>query len=599
MAFYSRVPCNPLGFQESGKCQYLQAMIIKKTVISRVLIASALVAMVFLPLLSCASARSPEIPAVFLPGEWKGSTYATTSFGTLEGRYDQENTISWVGIPYAAPPVGDLRWQAPVPPSKWEGVRKAMRFGPKSVQRSILTGAAIGSEDSLYLNVWRPATRMTGLPVFVWIHGGGNTFGASNSSSEYFGHALASRSDFVYVSVNYRLDIFGWFAHPALHNGDPENDSGNFGTLDLIAALEWVRDNIEAFGGDPGNVTIAGESAGAFNVLTLLMAPGAKGLFHRAVAQSGYTRASNKGAGEFAQDVVRKLAISQRKAKNEEEAKVFLASMSPDETAKWLRKASPAELLRLTRASSSSSLNLPYPIFDGTVLPAEGFKALGNPRQSADVPLIIGTNKEETKLFLMFRGQNFRDPVYQKVAEATSAVWKAEGADELADAVSARAENENVYLYRFDWGAQDPNGGSVLGKGLGAWLGAAHGIEISFFLQTDEVYGNMLPLRIFTNANRKGRVDLQAKMGDYLANFVRCGNPNGMNYAAEDDQVYWKSWDASLALPSFIVFDADLGKASIRIEQGRTLKSDILKNFDADSSKLMKDKLQEVMLMLD
>jgi len=550
-------------------------------------------------LASCATPPLPIAPSKFSPEPWGGNSIVGTSYGRLEGKSEDASTFAWLGIPYAMPPVGDLRWQAPRPPEPWQGLREARRYGAKSMQRSSLTGVPLGSEDSLFLNIWRPATGERDLPVYIWIHGGGNTSGASNAAPEYRGNALASKANLVFVSVNYRLDVFGWFAHPALKTGDPETDSGNFGTLDLIAALRWVRENISAFGGNPGNVTIAGESAGALNVLTLLIAPKAKGLFHKAIVESGYTQRAKFEPGDFAQNLARKLIIQQGKANSEKKADETLASMSKPELAKWLRSASPGELLRLSKPAKKNILSLPYPIFDGTVLPADGFAALADPERRAKVPLMIGTNRDETKLFLMFSRQNTGGPLYQKLARVTSDVWKAEGADAIADAFDALSADRQVFLYRFDWGSLDENGKSVMGGRTGEKLGAAHGVEISFFLQTDSVFGNILPLRILTKANEKGRLDLQAKMGRYLSNFVRTGDPNGPGGGATADLPLWTAWDANLASPPFIVFNAGLNEANIRTEHGRLIKASILKDFETESSAATQAKLKDFSQLLE
>jgi len=214
-----------------------------------------------------------------------------TRQGALSGLTD-ENVHLWCGIPYAAPPVGNWRWRSPRPPERWEGLRLATAFSPSSWQNSEYCQALGGgdpgrfSEDCLYLNVWSPVERPAPLPVMVWLHGGGFTIGAGGLLP-YNGKALATRG-VVVVTINYRLGHLGFFAHPALE-GEEDRVVHNFALLDQIAALEWVRDNIAAFGGDPDNVTLFGESAGARSVLSLLASPLAKGLFHKAIVQSGYT----------------------------------------------------------------------------------------------------------------------------------------------------------------------------------------------------------------------------------------------------------------------------------------------------------------------
>ena len=210
-----------------------------------------------------------------------------TRFGRVQGFADDEGTLVWKSIPYAAPPVGELRWRAPRDPAPRPGIRVSRSFGSGCTQFNPLVGGIRGSEDCLTLNIWRPASPETGLPVYLWIHGGGNTIGSSVMVNEYRGNRVARASQVVFVSINYRLGPFGWFTLPALREGvSPEDDSGNYGTLDIIHALRWIRDNIAAFGGDPATVAVTGESAGASNVLSLMVSPLAEGLFHRAVSQS-------------------------------------------------------------------------------------------------------------------------------------------------------------------------------------------------------------------------------------------------------------------------------------------------------------------------
>ena len=204
-----------------------------------------------------------------------------TRYGIVAGA-DVDGLQVFKGIPYAAPPVGKLRWASPAAPADWAGVRQATEFGASCIQPALRLQPQ--SEDCLYLNVWsQPGARNA--PVMVWIHGGGYLTG-SGSIPLYDGSAL-TRLGAVVVTINYRLGVFGFLAHPALSRESKEHVSGNYGLLDQIAALKWVRDNIAAFGGDPRNVTIFGESAGAGSVSCLLFSPPAKGLFHRAIAESG------------------------------------------------------------------------------------------------------------------------------------------------------------------------------------------------------------------------------------------------------------------------------------------------------------------------
>jgi para-nitrobenzyl esterase len=299
-----------------------------------------------------------------------------------------------------------------------------------------------------------------------------------------------------------------------------------------------VRDNIASFGGDPGNVTIAGESAGAFNVLTLLLAPAARGLFHRAVVESGYrTDSTPAKMAAFAEKIAAKIPGS-------------------------LADASAGSILTLAPSGLVGMLDLPYPNWDGSVLPAEGFAAFSDPAKVADVPLVIGTNKEEIKLFQWLGGKNWRDPSYQKGAELASARWKADGADSIADAILRGDPRRKVYVYRFDWGAPDATGKSVQGGNAGAKLGAAHAMEVSFFLQNESLYSNPFLPPVFTKENEEGRKELQAVMGSYLAAFVAEGDPNADIGLADMPK-------AASPEPPFMVFDAGLKEPRLRLERGR------------------------------
>lgn len=530
-------------------------------------------------------------------GSWNNSLTVATHYGLISGKTDQKNTYAWLGIPYAAPPVGDLRWKAPQDPAPWHGVRSATKFGPKAVQAAALLGWTQGSEDSLYLNVWRPATEQSNLPVYVWIHGGGNSSGSADASPSYQGFNLASNANTVFVSINYRLGLFGWFNHPALKTGtDADTDSGNFGTLDIIKALRWVHENISSFGGNPDMVTVGGESAGAFNILTLLMAPSARGLFQRAVVESGYrTNTTPERAEAFANDIIKRLLVKEHKAENETEAEKLLISMPEKELAVWLKSLSSKKLMSVIKAGNSGMLPFPYPVFDGHVLPAEGFAALEDRSKISVVPLIIGTNKEETKIFQWLGGQKSSDPLYQPLAELTSARWKADGADSIADALTSAVPEYPVYVYRFDWGAPDSTGKSVMPGKLGALFGAFHSLEIPFFLGSDTVLGKSVPIKFFTKENEAGRVALQLQMGQYLANLIHTGNPNQPGSLAQNSNVNnlpaWERWNATDQSPGFMIFDASLSQVQTRLEYGRTTRELVRQRLETEFQEPLKTRL--------
>jgi len=302
--------------------------------------------------------------------------------GRVEGALDG-SIRTFKGIPYALPPVGPRRWQPPSPLPRWKGVRPAREFGPACVQPQVGPASVYSrdpmpvSEDCLSLNIWTPANAK-GAPVLFWIHGGA-LVGGSSREPLYDGRRLAERG-VVVVSINYRLGVLGWLAHPQLSAESPRHVSGNYGLLDQIAALSWVRRNIRAFGGDPANVTVAGESAGALSVLYLMSSPSARGLFARAIAQSGYMismpelkRAvhgapSGEGAGE----------------------RLAAALHAPDLAA---MRAMDAETLTGKAAGLGFG---PWGIVDGQVLPEQMVSAFGHGRQ-ARVPVLAGFNQGEIR----------------------------------------------------------------------------------------------------------------------------------------------------------------------------------------------------------
>jgi para-nitrobenzyl esterase len=218
-----------------------------------------------------------------------------TGYGKLMGYQESNGSWVWKGVPFATPPLGELRWKAPEDPEHWAGVRDATEPCSECTQRLtsrtwITSDPIVGSEDCLFVNIYRPDTDDENLPVYVWLHGGSNVFG---SAENYDGAALAQRENIVVVVVQYRLGPFGWLSHPAFRDDENELDaSGNFGILDQIQALKWVKENIRAFGGNPLRVTVGGESAGALDTLALLISPKASGLFRAAVVESGGTPAA-------------------------------------------------------------------------------------------------------------------------------------------------------------------------------------------------------------------------------------------------------------------------------------------------------------------
>jgi para-nitrobenzyl esterase len=502
-------------------------------------------------LVSCAG--GPKTGTLQEPGRWTGSPIVTTRYGAVRGSEDEAGTWVWKAIPYARPPVGELRWRGPQEPVPWAGVRSQGSFNGGCTQFSpVLAGTIHGSEDCLYLNVWRPRTAETGLPVYVFIHGGGNSMGAAMMVPDYSGHEIASRSRMVFVSMNYRLGPFGWFTHPALREGaSPDDASGNFGTLDIIQALKWIQANIQAFGGDPHDVIVTGESAGGFNVLSLLISPPARGLFQRAMSQSGaaITRGMDE-ADAMSEKVLEKLLMAGGRARTAADAEALAAAMPPARIREFLRSRNDRAVMRCYDRWSLAMIENPSILRDGTVIPAEGFGVLST-GDYEKVPLVIGSNKEELKLFLLLAHTiPWRSPLYAAAARAGSDRWKAAGVDEVARLLSSHPDQPPVFAYRFDWGAPDEHGTGPLPGTWGARLGAFHSLEIPFFLGTDTLEGALQAI-LFTHRNEPGRKALSTAMMDYVGQFVRAGDPNRPGSGLPS----WTPWTNATGADKCMIFD--------------------------------------------
>jgi len=482
-----------------------------------------------------------------------------TAFGPVKGFEDTADTWVWKAIPFAKPPVGPLRWKAPQDPDPWEAVREYQVFSQPCAQS--LADKIMGGEDCLYLNVWRPRTTDQDLPVYFWIHGGGNSLGMA-TLPDYSGANLAGKTDMVVISTSYRLGPLGWFTHPSLRSGlagDEEDDSGNYGTLDLIKALSWVQNNIEAFGGDPGNVTIAGESAGGMNVLSLLISPLAQGLFHRAVCQSGNPMSSSVTQGEeSAQAVILKLLTRDGMAADQAAAETYLAGMTNTEVQAYLRSKSIGQIIGSYDTLAFGMLSLPYIFTDGTVIPSTGYDTLQAGTYPNRVPIILGSNKEEMKLFF-FMDPRFlgKEELYQIVTTYSSdSFFKAMGVDEVARKLRSHPDQPNVYAYQFLWGAGGDTGESMIPHPWGFLLGSCHALEVPFFFGNDTFNGFMQML-VFTEANRPGREVLSRAMMTYLAQFVRTGDPN----QGGSDLPEWSQWSNTDEGPKALLFDVDENQA--------------------------------------
>ncbi len=523
-----------------------------------------------------------------------------TSAGLVEGTdtVAASGTQEWLGIPYAKPPVGALRWMPPEPVAAWTGVRPARQFGascaqggrffspaPDNAPFSLAVrdgfGKPVGSEDCLTLNIWRPAQAAGGaaakLPVIVFIHGGSNISGYT-ADPLYNGRLLAAKANAVVVTVNYRLGIFGWLDMPQLKTGEAVADSGNFATLDQIQALKFVNANIEAFGGDKGNVTVMGESAGSVNVWALMVSPLTEGLMHKAVSMSGgLLTATPVQAKVYANNFLAKLLVADGKAADVVAAQLYLLGKTPAEIASYVRSKTAAEIINVSLDASLGSA--PAVISDGTVLPLVPNAALATGAYRR-VPMLAGNMAEEGKLFGGAVGAykpseydrfsmqyNFNPDAAPTLTEGdllnptflpvdkpvtgwntvafglTTAVFTAAGNATLAS--YAVHQPSQLWYYRMDWNEEPAPFNTV--------YGAVHAMDVPF------MFGTFDPKSVFSfafsQANKPGRVALSDAMMASLGAFARTGNPNTAALG-----VTWPNW------PSKIVFDASATQAQIRTE---------------------------------
>ena len=490
-------------------------------------------------LTACSDGNSPK--AVVGPAEVPLEESVVLASGPILGQASiRADTWEWLGVPFAAAPVGELRWKAPREVAPWTDTLAAQAFGPECPQFNFF-GAFVGEEDCLYLNVWRPRSQQRGLPVMVWIHGGSNNWQAADWSM-YNGARLAAAANIVVVTIQYRLGLLGWLYYPPLQDGDSDDNSGNFGTLDQIAALRWVQDNISLFGGDPDNVTAAGESAGAGDILALMLSQRATGLFHKAIVQSaGVVVTSTEAAASDADRLVDQLMATEG---------VTERPLTDPELAAYLRGKSAQEII------TNNAPDITAVFGDGHVIPAAGLELFASGDFPGKVPLLIGTNKDEYKLYTNPVGFNVlpdaSDELRAAVGRYVSDLWRVAAADDIATELRALDDYPDIYVYRFNWGSPDADGNSPLPGNFGPTGGAHHAAEIPFmFGNWDTFLLDEYKDLLFTEDNAASREAISGVMVDYWGSFVRQGDPNGSS------QPPWPPWSNAASGFKAIVLDVN------------------------------------------
>jgi para-nitrobenzyl esterase len=436
-----------------------------------------------------------------------------TDCGTVQGAFEDGLTV-YRGIPFAAPPVGDLRWRAPQPASKWDGIKQTTQFAPGPIQA---WGAPAGkSEDCLYLNVWTPAkSARDRIPVLVWIYGGGFN-GGSTSEPNYSGENLAKKG-VVLVSIAYRVGQLGFMAHRELSAESPNHVSGNYGLLDMIAGLQWVQKNIAAFGGDPNKVTIFGESAGGIAVSMLCVSPLAKGLFHGAISQSGGSFGPPRPI-TFPGENLKRLPDAERGGKT------YLDSA---------KVSSIAEMRKISADKLPAIRGLAWPIIDGYVIPDDQYK-LYEAGKFNDTPILVGYNSDEGASFsppktpedfisgVKARYGKFADVLIKAYPVGSNTVPKT-ARDLARDAafgwhtwswarLQSKIGKSKAFYYYFDQHPDYPEDSPKAG------YGSPHGQDVAY------VFKHVDPKNSQTT---KTDLEISEAMATYWTNFAKHGNPSG------------------------------------------------------------------------
>ncbi len=519
--------------------------------------------------------------------------FVYTQSGVVEGQ-KKNRSVLYQDIPYAQPPVGNLRWKAP------RSLKSSDKIQPKDenfcIQRPSNLGGAegddffAGSEDCLYLDIYTPSKIKNDLPVMFWIHGGGNTSGLKDI---YDFSKMVSKHDVIVVAINYRLGPMGWFTHPAIQQfQDGDDKTSNFGTLDIIHALKWVNKNISKFGGNPDNVTIFGESAGGHNVLSLLVSDKAKGLFHKAISMSGYTTSistidaynpsqSSSTSNHSSFRIVERLLKS-----NEEYDDI---KFNDHNKLRDILLNIPIDEFFIHYAERASYEEIPLLTADGVAIPEVGLdKALSMKEHLNIVPTIAGSNRDEVKLWLAtaeyfveldysFLGSVLKIPKvklkdkdsFEAFNYYRSSAWKIRGVDSPLNSLM-NAGNNQLYAYRYDW---DDHRKFFIAD-FKTLIGAAHATEIPLLTGSYKLVGGY-PLSDLIYPPSVSKRYLSKNMMTFWTNFAKDGSPG-----SSTNNVFWDNYISDNNQSNFMILDN---------KKNLSMKSDEI-SFKSLTDELIRDK---------
>lgn len=479
-----------------------------------------------------------------------------TTKGEVQGLEDVEKkSLIWYGIPYGATTEGKNRWRAPQPVEAWQGIMNATV--PRTCAAQYGDGTTYtGTEDCLFVNIYRPNNGKKNLPVMVYLHGGGNATG--ESTVDFSDFAVATNA--IVVTVEYRLGAFGYLSHPALQDGTEEENSGNFTLLDIKAALTWVRDEIGVFGGNSSNVTLAGFSAGARNVLLCTISPIMNGLYQKVISLSGGCNVCEPEMGE--KSVNEKLAaILVERGKYEKKGKAleYIEQASKEEIRELFDSLSTTEVANMYKSPALKLGAFPQGFNDGVVIPKDGFEVIKVGSYNR-VPMILGSDVSE------FSGYAWNGSLTSQVAELSaigssnqmmnliengvkygSMLQSGHYIEKTAELIQQDAGHLDVYAYRFKWGTD----ASVTDGFYSRFVGAFHGVSRDFLRGVYRNSYKSYSPKAISSANKKGRVALTNKMRAYIKNFLYNSTPNSGELAE------WKTWNSNVGEAKIMIFNAN------------------------------------------
>ena len=482
----------------------------------------------------------------------ENSKYVKVKQGEIVG-VRGKNAFRYMGIPYGTA----KRWSAPVEAASWQGIKKC------------INARKAKGDNALFLNVYRPKKLTQAVPVMVFLHGGGNVGGTPNLNFSTF----VDETDVIVVSIEFRQGAFGWLQSEGLQTGNKYTDSGNFAMLDIKLALEWVRDNIGSFGGDAGNVTLSGFSAGARDSLNAMISPIMSGLFHKVISFSGgMTTCSKREGRKWTDEKLAKILVRRGRFSKKKRALRYVKRMSAAKKKKLLYSLSDKEIKKMAGSSGLRLTNFPQCFRDGTVIPKDGFDCLeygGYER----VPMIIASNRSEfanisyktMQRILTKRPDTFRNrrQFYRllKIAKTYgSELQSSFYLEKLAAKISIDPYHSDIYTYRFQWGES----ASVTSENYAKYVGAIHGMDLDFLLNRYKRGEKDTSDSIYNKKNKQGREKLSQAMRGYMKRFLYTGNPNTTEADAVQQPV-WKKWSRQKHAQRIMTFSATCTRAQVKM----------------------------------